>query len=56
MAGVAQRFQDGVDVVRVAGFDDDVEFGLFERHVMEQPLVIDLDDIAAGLADQALIG
>ena len=53
MAGVAQGFHDGGDMAGVAGFQNDIEFGLFQRHVVEQALVVDLDDIAAGLADQA---
>ena len=46
-------FQHGRDVIGVAGFKHDIQFGLFQRHIVEEPLVIDFDDIAAGLADQS---
>jgi hypothetical protein len=35
----------------VAGFDGDVKVGGLGDHAAEQALVLDLDDVAAGLAD-----
>src|SRR5262245_46759479 len=35
----------------VAGFDGDVEFGPFGRLVEEQPVVIDLENVGAELAE-----
>src|SRR5215469_18961144 len=37
----------------VLGFDDDVKLGAFDRSVMKQTLVVDLDDVAGMLANHA---
>ena len=39
-------------MVGAAGLDRDVELGALGDHAAEQALVLDLDDVAAGLADQ----
>src|SRR5262245_14567051 len=46
-----ERSQDLLDMGPVAGFDGDVEFGPFGRLVEKQPVVIDLEDVGAELAE-----
>ena len=46
-----QRRDQLAHVVAVARLDGDVEVGGLGDHAAEQALVLDLDDVAAGLAD-----
>ena len=43
---------DLAHVVGVAGFDDGIDVGALDRQVVEQALVVDLDDVAAAIADE----
>ena len=51
-ADAGERRDHPLDVVVVERLDDHLELGRAGRHVEEHPLVPDLDDVAAGLADR----
>src|SRR5205807_8501854 len=52
-AAFVERPDDLADMAGIARLDDDIDLGELHRHVVEEALVIDLDDVAAALADDA---
>src|SRR5438093_12011455 len=48
-----QSLHDLANMLGIAGLDHGIDIRFFHRHVMEHALVVDLDDIAPGLADDS---
>src|SRR5262249_25325228 len=46
-----ERAENFLPVLLVAGFHRDVELGALGRHVEEQPAVLDLENVGAGVAE-----